>query len=87
MKVICTLKNNPSPHIHAKATEFPHRTAFNQRKFIKSAKESRFSRMGKLDSFRPCPQRPAYRLRNPPKIRLETPDLMERLRSPGANYH
>jgi hypothetical protein len=34
MKVIWTLKNNPSPHIHAKATEFPQSSAFNQRKFM-----------------------------------------------------
>jgi hypothetical protein len=35
MKVIWTLKNSPRPHIHDKATEFPHKRAFNQRKFIK----------------------------------------------------
>jgi hypothetical protein len=52
MNVIWTLKNNPSPHIHDNATEFPHRTAFNQRKFIKSAKEPRFPAMGKLDCSR-----------------------------------
>jgi hypothetical protein len=52
MKVIWTLKNSPNPHIHDKATEFPHRIAFNQRKFIKSAKESRFPPSGKLDSQR-----------------------------------
>jgi hypothetical protein len=34
MKVIWTLKNSPSPHIQAKATEFPHHNAFNQRKFM-----------------------------------------------------
>ena len=34
MKEICTLKNSPKPHIHAKATEFPHNKAFSQRKFI-----------------------------------------------------
>jgi len=51
MKVICTLKNRPSPHIHDRATEFPHRIAFNQRKFIKFAKEPSISRTGKPDSL------------------------------------
>ena len=51
MKVICTLKNNPSPHIHDRATEFPQRIAFNQRKFIKFAKELAIARTGKLDSW------------------------------------
>jgi hypothetical protein len=50
MKVIWTLKNNPSPHIHDNATEFPHRTAFNQRKFIKNAKKPRFTPWSKPDS-------------------------------------
>jgi hypothetical protein len=34
MKEIWTLKNSPSPHIHANATEFPHNNAFSQRKFM-----------------------------------------------------
>jgi hypothetical protein len=50
MKVIWTLKNKPSPHIHDKATEFPHSSAFNQRKFMKTAKEAPFRRWSKLDS-------------------------------------
>jgi hypothetical protein len=34
MNVIWTLKNSPKPHIQAKATEFPHKSALIQRKFI-----------------------------------------------------
>ena len=51
MKVIWTLKKSPNPHIHDKATEFPQRIAFNQRKFIKSAKEPSFHPRSKPDSF------------------------------------
>jgi hypothetical protein len=83
MKVICTLKNSPSPHIHDNATEFPQSSAFNQRKFIKSAKEPSFPRTGKPDSQRISPRSP----RNQSKIRLETAELMERLTPPAENYH
>ena len=54
MKVIWTLKNKPSPHIHDKATEFPHSSAFIQRKFMKTAKEAPFRRWSKLDSRGTC---------------------------------
>ena len=36
MKVIWTLKNNPSPHIQARATEFPQSSALIDRRFMKA---------------------------------------------------
>ncbi len=87
MKVICTLKNSPSPHIHDKATEFPQSSAFNQRKFIKSAKEPRFPPWGKLDSSTHDLSDGLSSISILPKIRLETPHIMERLPIPGADYH
>jgi hypothetical protein len=49
MKVICTLKKSPSPHIHAKATEFPHKRELIQRKFILAPKQPAFHAAGKQD--------------------------------------
>ena len=61
MKVICTLKKSPSPHIHAKATEFPHSRELIQRKFIFGLKERAFHAAGKQDypGMRPLVAPPA----------------------------
>jgi hypothetical protein len=39
MKVTWTLKNKPSPHIHANATELPQKNSLMRRKFIGMQKE------------------------------------------------
>ena len=39
MKVTWTLKNKPSPHIHANATELPQKNSLMRRKFIGMHKE------------------------------------------------
>jgi hypothetical protein len=65
MKVIWTLKNSPKPHIQAKATEFPHNSAFIQRKFINDSRNphSRHRASWILPKFA---ANPAVGLRNGP---------------------